>query len=771
MALDLSKLNIFSRLDARSRVFVLLVGVAGVVLVIYLITKYFVGAGGALGPSAVANAPAGLQSVPGISQSAMYNKAIEQANQQRVQQAQVSGGSSVPTVINMPQVSGEGQCVICSEQNVNVKDTLDSWVQSGKITPETAKILSALAAQNVSPNEFAAKLNELVAQGKITPEQARILLDQYKKQHANALAQESAKVMDDLIKKGQLPLDAANELLALQKQGVSTTDYAAKLQELVAEGKISPATAQKLLAQYTQQMAKEQTAAGIAAIRQMAASGQLTPDTAKELIDLQNRNVPVDEYKQALDRLVAEGKITPAVAKKLLEDYQKQKGAIGPNATANAMLKKAEDAAYGEINDLMKAGKMTPEVGAQLTALLQKDVSLNEYHQQLMALVQQNKLSPDIAKLKYDDYVTVKGLRDAAIQLAKLQGNNVSAADYEAALKALVQKGAITPEQAAELMQEYQAVKAQAVTPIAAAGAPATEAFAQLQARLQQGAAANQNQPTTATPEEFAASQVQAQQVTAQDEEQKIQTLMGQMSGQAQQLVTSWQTVPMVHKEGDYATEKEKAKAAANAAAVGASGEAKNAAASIGTAPSLIKAGTIIFAVLDTAVNSDYPDSPVMATIVDGKYKGAKLLGKLQTTKGVSGQLDRVMLNFTLMNMDVWPKSKGVTAYAIDPDTARTVLASNVNYHYLQRFGAIMATSFVQGYANAIASSASTTTTGIFGTSTTHPSLSPSQKMATAIGQIGTALGNVTQNYTNIPPTVKVDSGVGLGILFMTDVT
>ena len=103
-------------------------------------------------------------------------------------------------------------------------------------------------------------------------------------------------------------------------------------------------------------------------------------------------------------------------------------------------------------------------------------------------------------------------------------------------------------------------------------------------------------------------------------------------------------------------------------------------------------------------------------------------------------------------------------------DTARTVLASNVNYHYLQRFGAIMATAFVQGYSTAI-TNAGTSTTGIFGTSTTHDTLNPSSKIAVGIGQIGTALSNVTQNYVNIPPTVKVDSGVGLGILFMSDVS
>ncbi len=44
--------------------------------------------------------------------------------------------------------------------------------------------------------------------------------------------------------------------------------------------------------------------------------------------------------------------------------------------------------------------------------------------------------------------------------------------------------------------------------------------------------------------------------------------------------------------------------------------------------PPMIKAGTIMFAVLDTAVNSDEP-GPILATMVSGKYKGAKLIGRL----------------------------------------------------------------------------------------------------------------------------------------------
>jgi len=350
--------------------------------------------------------------------------------------------------------------------------------------------------------------------------------------------------------------------------------------------------------------------------------------------------------------------------------------------------------------------------------------------------------------------------------LADLQGNNATTDAFADELKRAVQLNLLRPDQASELMREYQASLLRGIEPTTPVTAD-TDAFAKMQQRAQQGEATQ----TVSTAQEFAGAQTQSQQETEQEKKDRIAALVSLMSGQAKDLVGAWQPVNMVHREG---SPPEKSKGGSNADG-SKSGNNQNSGSGSGSGgasqPVLIKAGTVIFGVLDTAINSDYPDSPVMVTIVEGRYKNAKLLGKLVTTKGVSGQMDRVSVNLTLMNVDIWPKSKTVTAYAIDPDTARTVLASDVDYHYLQRFGAIMATSFVQGYANAIAQSSSTTTTGIFGTSTTHPSLSPSQKLATAIGQIGQNLGSVTQNYVNIPPTVRVDSGVSLGILFMSDVT
>jgi polyhydroxyalkanoate synthesis regulator phasin/type IV secretory pathway VirB10-like protein len=749
MALDFSKFNIFKKLNARSRMLVLFLSAIGIIFAIYLLVKLLAGTDADSSASRVAGTPSGLQSVQGGQLTPEYYRSLEQENRQRAAQAQLTGTSAIPTVVNIGQGDGN-QCIICSDQSANVKNNLDDWVKQGSITDETANYLEELANKNVPVNEYEQELAQLVKAGKLTPEQARILLDQYKKQHSNALLQESAKAMDEMIKSGELPIDAANELLQAQKNNASIEDYAAMLNRMVKEGKISPATAQKLLAQYKQQLQKEATKQGIADLNKMAKDGLITADIARQLTDLQNRDVSYEAYADAIQKLVAEGKLTPLAAAKLLAAYKKQKQATVADGAAQRLLKQAEADAENEIRDLLATKTIAPDVAAQLRGMMQQNISLDQFKEAIAQLVAQKKLPPEISELKIADYTKVKGLRDLTARLASLQSSNAPLGVYGGTLKQAVAMGLLSPAEAAQILEEYRAVQG---------GATVDEEFQQrLQGQIRGGASG-----------EAGGGGFQVQE-TAGDRQQRLQAIMDAMSNQAQQLVSLWQAPTMSGRVGSAAADKDKQAELSNqtktkGAAVSQNGVDKD------SGEVLIKSGTILFAVLDTTVNSDYPDSPVMATIVDGKYKGGKLLGKLVVTKGVSGQQDRVMLNFTMMNMENWEKSKTVTAYAIDPDSARTVMASQVDYHYLKRYGAIMATAFVQGYANAITTSGSTTTTGIFGTSTTHPELSPGQKLATALGQIGQSLSSTTQNYINIPPTVIVDSGVSLGILFMSDLT
>lgn len=712
MALKIPGLKIFSGIDARSRIFLLFAGVVAVSLTVYMLVRFLGGTTGLTGPTSVANAPKGLTSVPGGELNPQYEKTLEAANVKRSQQGISSKTAAVPTIINAPTAANSGQCgVICpSEDNANVKDDINSMVSDGTLSQDDANSLLDLATKDVSTEAFAGALDAMMKSGKLTPEQARLLLERYKKQHENQLVKESAALMDNLIKAGQLPLNVANELLDLQKHNASPAEYAAALQRLKAAGEISPEAAATLLAQYTQQKAQEAALETLAALRKMAAMGQITPDVLKALEDLQARNLAANDYSAELNRLVADGKMTPATAAKILDLYKHQRtvASSGP-----------------PIDNLLAKGGV----------------------------------DADFAK-----------------HLLDMEANNASLADFSNALKDGVAKNYLTPDEARQLYDQYQAMLAKGpATGIAPTIEGNVPEFVQIQRRIEKSreaappVAAPPTAVTTTTVVTEAAPVAtgpsEAELRAAQERQQRIQQLLAGMSGQAQSLIAAWQPPVMLHKDGSASSDKgKKGTIEGGAAAPGSTTTTTTTVTQ--KKPAFIKAGTIIFGVLDTAVNSDYPDTPVMVTIIEGKYKNAKLLGKLSLAQNG----DKVSLSFNLMDMDGWASAKPVNAFAIDPDTARTVMASDVDYHYLQKYGYIMATSFLQGYSSSI-TNAGTSTTGIFGTSTTHPSLSPSNKFMVGLGQIGTTLTADAQNKINRPATVKVDAGVGLGILFTAEVT
>lgn len=760
--------------DAKSRVFFIVAGVIGVGVLIYALVKYLGGDDASTGPSKVANTAANVQSVPGSQLSPEYYRALSQANVQATQQAQMTGGSAVPTLVNVPGqqsgFGGTGNCtVLCGNDCTDVTNSINEMVKSGKFSQEEADKLLALAKGNVPVTQYAVTLDDLVKQGKLTPDQARQLQDCYKNQYASVLLKDSSAGMDALIKSGQLPVAVANDLLAFQKKHPTVAEYQAELERLVREGKISPAVAAQLLAQYTQQQQKELAKENAFKLQQMAQAGEVTADVAKTLTELQNKNIPVDQYAAQLDRLVKEGKLTPAAAAKLLEQYKQQKlGAVSTNAT-NDLVAAKEAAAVAELDDMVKSGRISRDTADQLAAMQKKNVTPEEYQRYLEQLVKEGKLSPEDAKKLLATYKGVYATRVEAKKLLALRENNASLSQCTEELKSAVTAGLVTPDQAAQLVKECRPTAVPVgITPSVEGNLPGAADFA----KLQQQIAAQQVQqppPIEVQKEEFAEADDKAKMEALQARQQRILDMQMAMSNQAQQLVTAWQPVTMLHVAGSPPADKGKGGTGSSAeSGTGKGGSETTTTTTTTTGRPMIKAGTILFAVLETEANSDYPDSPVMATIVQGPLKGAKLLGKLQSNLGPNQ--DRISLTFTAMSMDAWPTNKPINAFAIDPDTARTVLASDIDHHYAMRYGAMMATSFLSGYASAITQAGSTSTTGVFGTTTTHPQLSPASKLAVGLGQIGTNLNSVVQAYTNIPLTVKVNAGVGLGILFMSDV-
>lgn len=185
------------------------------------------------------------------------------------------------------------------------------------------------------------------------------------------------------------------------------------------------------------------------------------------------------------------------------------------------------------------------------------------------------------------------------------------------------------------------------------------------------------------------------------------------------------------------------------------------------TAPAkapLVKAGSILHAIIETGVNSDEP-SPVLAKIVSGELKGSRLMGSFQRVG------EKVLISFTTISIPSVPTSVSLNAIAVDPSTQRTAVASDVDNHYFLRYGVLLATSFISGYAKAM-TMADTTTTIIDGAvSITKPPMSESDMAKQALGEVATTISNDVQTTVPTKPTVYVDSGMPIGLLFMNDFT
>lgn len=263
----------------------------------------------------------------------------------------------------------------------------------------------------------------------------------------------------------------------------------------------------------------------------------------------------------------------------------------------------------------------------------------------------------------------------------------------------------------------------------------------------------------------------QNQQMAEQKYQQKIQQRTSDMTAAANQSIQDWKKIsPQV-----YMASSVEEKAAAGQSMIVGTGMAVNAQPGVpeltnGNNKAVIKTGDILFAVMDTSINSDEP-GPILATIVSGKLKGAKLIGSFN----LPSNANKMVITFNTMSVPGAAKTISISAFAIDPNTARTALSSRTDHHYLMRYGSLFASSFIEGFGNAFQSADTTITIGGTGggnniTVQNGIGRSTLENAVIGLATVGKAWGQQAQQLFNTPTTVEVFSGTGLGILFTQDV-
>lgn len=244
-----------------------------------------------------------------------------------------------------------------------------------------------------------------------------------------------------------------------------------------------------------------------------------------------------------------------------------------------------------------------------------------------------------------------------------------------------------------------------------------------------------------------------------QDRQREVQAITAAMGSQVNLLITAWAPKEHTSVAVHQTTKKEEARQDHPEGVQRDADQART---------PVVRAGDILYAQLDTAINTDEP-GPILATIVqDGALKGARLIGKVDVPKG--GQ--KAILKFDLASIPNHPTSTAINAYAIDPETRRTAMASDVDNHYLLRYGTLFATSFLEGVGEFLlkggqderfiaSNSAAVVQTDAY---------SRGELLVGGVTNIGKKLSNEAQKTIDRPPTITVNAGIGMGILFNADV-
>ena len=180
----------------------------------------------------------------------------------------------------------------------------------------------------------------------------------------------------------------------------------------------------------------------------------------------------------------------------------------------------------------------------------------------------------------------------------------------------------------------------------------------------------------------------------------------------------------------------------------------------------ILKAGDILFAETINANSSDLP-APVAVKVVSGDLSDSRLVGSFQVPESADG----MVIKFNRMTLPDG-RTAAVQALAVDPATASSAVASDIDRRWLSRFGPIIAASFVKGFAEsaAIASSSTIDYGDDVRITTNNAERTSKQNVASGVAEVGRSIADIIRESAPRGPEIILHPGTGLALLFLDTV-
>lgn len=177
----------------------------------------------------------------------------------------------------------------------------------------------------------------------------------------------------------------------------------------------------------------------------------------------------------------------------------------------------------------------------------------------------------------------------------------------------------------------------------------------------------------------------------------------------------------------------------------------------------LVPAGRGIYAHPILKLSSD-TGGPVVLQADSGLIAGDRLVGSF-TQQG-----NRLVIKIDNVIHHGEPIS--ASGFVVSPDTKEAGVASDVDQNLLSRFVLPAAAAFVQGLGSAIATTSnSVAVLSPLGGATTSTNLNLNQQLGIAAGVAASNVGSSLNAAAPKGPTVTLDAGVTVGVMFLSNVT
>lgn len=183
-----------------------------------------------------------------------------------------------------------------------------------------------------------------------------------------------------------------------------------------------------------------------------------------------------------------------------------------------------------------------------------------------------------------------------------------------------------------------------------------------------------------------------------------------------------------------------------------------------GSIAPLFRPGDLLFAEVLTTVSSDL-ESPVMAEVVSGPHRGARLVG----TFAADPRASAMVVSFTSMSLPDG-RTVQVNAFAVDGRSAETAVASDVERRYVQRYGPILAATFLSSFAQAQAQPSRIVQGSGQDLQVTLSAPTVRQSLFAGLGAATNVIAQDIARSAPAGPRVNLRAGHPIGILFVEPV-